>query len=103
MRSNKIAVYIHFVWSTWDRLPLIIEEIERPLYRFVWSVCQKNGCDPVAIGGIEDHVHLLVQIPSTVTITDLIRRIKSGSSHYMSGMLKRESGLPGRAATALSV
>ena len=86
--SNKLAVYIHFVWSTWDRLPLIAEEIERPLHRFIWGVCKDNGCEPIAIGGMADHVHLLVGMASTVTIADLVRRVKSGSSHYFSETLK---------------
>lgn len=69
--SNKLAVYIHFVWSTWDRLPLITEEIERPLHRFIWATCQDNGCNPIAVGGTEDHVHLLVELASRLALVSL--------------------------------
>jgi putative transposase len=88
MPSNKLDVYIHFVWSTWDRLPLIEEGTERLLHRSIWNLCKESGCEPIAVGGTEDHVHLLVEMASTISIADLIRRIKSGSSLYFSESLK---------------
>jgi hypothetical protein len=33
MRRNKLALFVHLVWATWDRLPLITPAVERPLYR----------------------------------------------------------------------
>jgi REP element-mobilizing transposase RayT len=88
MPSNKLAVYIHFVWSTWDRLPLIEEVIERPLFRYIGGLSKENGCEPAVIGGTENHIHLFVEMASTISIADLARRIKSGSSRYVSETIK---------------
>lgn len=88
MPSNKLAIYVHFVWSTWDRLPLVDEHMRRPLYRYIWTICQELKCNPIAVGGTEDHVHLLVELSNTITIADLIRRVKSSSSYFVSETLK---------------
>jgi hypothetical protein len=37
MRRNKLALFLHLVWATWDRLPLITPDIERRLYRNIES------------------------------------------------------------------
>jgi REP element-mobilizing transposase RayT len=46
------------------------------------------GCTVVAIGGIEDHVHLLTGFPSTLAVADLIKQIKGSSSHLISHEIK---------------
>jgi REP element-mobilizing transposase RayT len=88
MRRNKLEVYIHFVWATWDRQPLITDDIERDLYRYISSACQDDKCDVIAIGGMPDHVHLLVKFPNTITMADLMHDVKGGSSRHVSQKLK---------------
>lgn len=44
MRRNKLALYVHLNWATWDRLPLITPDIERRLYRNIESEARKMGC-----------------------------------------------------------
>lgn len=92
MRRNKLAVYSHFVWGTWDRQPAITDEIQRPLYRCIGSVCQEKGCAILAIGGVEDHVHLLVTLPSTLTMADLMHDVKGTSSRLVMGEFLGEGG-----------
>jgi|SRR5579862_7302062 len=87
MRRNKLKVYLHFVWKTWDRQPLIAPGIERGLHRSIEGIAIKNGCSVLAIGGTEDHVHLFVKFPATVTMADLMRRVKGGSSNYANAEL----------------
>ena len=90
MRQNKLRVYVHFVWATWDRVPFISEKVERELYRYIQGVCQKLGCDVLALNGTADHVHLLVQFPTTLTIADLIEAVKGSSSRFVNEILKPE-------------
>ncbi len=82
MRRNKLALYVHFVWATWDRLPLITPEIERRLLRNIESEAQGQGCVVLALNSIEDHVHMLASIPTTFTIANLAKQIKGVSSHF---------------------
>src|SRR5690348_16243213 len=88
MPSNKIVAFVHFVWATWNRQEIITPEIERRLYRYIEQVCRDHGCDVLAIGGMPDHVHLLVSFPGTLTFANLLRDVKGGSSRFVTGTLK---------------
>jgi REP element-mobilizing transposase RayT len=76
-------LYLHCVWATWDRLPLITPEIEPQLYAALAAKCTELGCASLAIGGIGDHVHMLVRFASTITVSQLIGEMKGSSSHAM--------------------
>lgn len=88
MRRNKLALFLHLVWATWDRLPLLTPDIERRLYRNIESEAQKLGCTVLALNGIADHVHLLVMMPSTLSVADLLKQIKGVSSHFVNEVLQ---------------
>lgn len=88
MRRNKLEICLHFVWATWDRLPLVTEEIEREVYRCVEQAYHHEQCEVLAVGGMPDHVHLLLLIHNTITVTDLIGHIKGGSSRFVSEKLR---------------
>ncbi len=81
MRHTRVAAFIHFVWATWDRLPLLTGEFEREAHRAIAAKCVKLHADVVAIGGIEDHVHLLVRIPATISLADLVGQAKGATAH----------------------
>lgn len=83
MRRPYTQLHLHAVWSTWDRLPLLTPPIERSVYTAILDKCQKLKCHPLAIGGTTDHLHLLVQFPTTITIADLIKEVKGSSSHLV--------------------
>ena len=91
MRRNKLALYLHLVWATWDRLLLITPDIERRLHRNIESETQKQGCTVLALNGTEDHVHLLVSFPTTITIADLVKQVKGVSSHFINETLQPAS------------
>jgi putative transposase len=88
MRRNKLALFIHLVWATWDRHPLLMGDIERRVYRNVESVAREMGCKVLAINGMPEHVHLVVSIPSTITIADLVKQVKGVSSHFVNETIK---------------
>ena len=90
MARNKAEVYLHFVWATLDKHPLITPAIERRLYRYIISICERRQCLVLAIGGTENHVHLAVTLPTTLTIADLMQEVKGGSSYFV-----RETLTPG--------
>lgn len=88
MRRNKLELYVHLVWATWDRLPLLTPEIERRVYRNLEHEAEKHGCTVLAIGGVEDHVHLLVTLPSTISIAELVKQLKGVSSQFVNATLQ---------------
>ena len=87
MRRNKLEICLHLVWATWDRLPLITKDIQRDLYRYLEGICGKDHCEVLAVGGVTDHVHLLVLFPATLTVADLLGHLKGSSSRFVSDTL----------------
>ncbi|MEQ9356669.1 IS200/IS605 family transposase [Coleofasciculus chthonoplastes] len=83
MRSNFTQLYLHCVWATWDRLPLITSDIQEAVYAAIIGECQQLKCTVIALGGIEDHVHLLMSFPPTLAVSNLIKQIKGSSSHLV--------------------
>ncbi|HET8626155.1 MAG TPA: transposase [Thermomicrobiales bacterium] len=96
MRKTLLAVYVHLVWGTWDRLPLLTEEIEGRVYRAVGAKAVDLGAAPVAIGGTDDHVHLLVRRPATLAIADLVQGVKGTSAHLVNHQLPPGGAFNGR-------
>ena len=87
MRYNKLALYLHFVWATWDREPLILPTIERRLYRCIAAEVVAQKCSVLALNGTTDHIHLLVSFHSTITVATFVKQIKGTSSHFANHVL----------------
>ncbi|MCS6847608.1 MAG: IS200/IS605 family transposase [Anaerolineae bacterium] len=83
MRAPYTQLFVHLVWATWDRLPLIRPEDESRLYSAIFAKCEELHCKAIAVNGVSDHVHALIRIPATVTIADWVRHIKGSTSHLM--------------------
>jgi REP element-mobilizing transposase RayT len=83
MREPYTQLYLHLVWATWDRLPLISEDIKPRIYAAIAEKCRELKCVPLAIGGISDHVHLLVRFYTTIAVADLVKEVKGSSSHLV--------------------
>jgi putative transposase len=83
MRGPFTQLYCHLVWATWDRMPLIPSHVEPRLYGAIESKARELRCTPIALGGTENHVHVLCCFPPTIEISYLIQQIKGASSHLM--------------------
>ncbi len=83
MRGNYSKLYLHLVWATWDRLPLITPELRVPVYQALHEQANRIGCEMIAVGGIQDHVHVLLKMPTTVAIAEIVKRLKGGSTHVV--------------------
>jgi len=88
MRANFTQLYLHYVWATWDRLPLITPEIQRLVYTAIIKECEQLKCTVIAVGGIEDHIHLLTGFPTTISVSEVIKQIKGSSSHFINHEIK---------------
>jgi len=70
----------HIVTATHRRHPLITEEVEPVLYGALGTKTEDAGGRLLEVGGIADHVHLIVALPPSVSVSDLMRVVKTGSS-----------------------
>lgn len=75
--------YYHLIWATEDRQPLITRDREPKLYDYIRGKADAHGCFIHAIGGIEDHIHLVVSIPPKLSIADFVKKIKGSSAYHL--------------------
>jgi REP element-mobilizing transposase RayT len=80
---SKADVFLHVVWTTFRRQPLVPTEWEQRLHRTIEARCAKWRCPSIAIGGTADHIHLVMRLHPTVTISRVIGEAKGLSSHLM--------------------
>ena len=73
----------HIVFRTKSSVPSLVVEHEQDLYRYIWGFIKNKGCILFRIGGMPDHIHLLVQLPPTLAVSDFMRDLKTATHHYM--------------------
>jgi len=78
---NKI--WIHAIWSTKEREPVITPTIETELFDFMQTQFRELGCPVRIINGVTDHVHCLFLLNPQKSIAEVIKQIKGSSSHYI--------------------
>ena len=83
MGQSLVRMYIHLVFSTKYRLPLIDNEIEQSLHSYLGGICKTLECTPVQIGGYVDHVHVLCVLSKKLTLIKLLEVLKSHSSKWI--------------------
>lgn len=82
MSHTYAQIAIHVVFSTKDRRRTIQPEFQPKLWSYAGGICKGQGIFTHAIGGTEDHIHLLFQLPATVPLASAILAIKSNSSRW---------------------
>jgi len=80
MREPYTQLYVHIVWATWDRQPLLSGEREGIVYACIQAECGNLGAEMIAIGGMED---VLARIPAALSVAALVKQIKGSSSHLV--------------------
>ena len=83
MAHSFTCVYVHIVFSTKDRQPLIPKDRQEKLWRYLGGILRNHGMKSVAIGGMPDHVHVLGSLSSEASVAKALNLLKSNSSKWM--------------------
>lgn len=83
MSGTYTNLLCHVTFSTKNRLPLIMPELERDLHQYMGGIIRNQGCTLFEVNGINDHVHLLLKLKPNLALSDLIRDIKANSSKWV--------------------
>jgi REP-associated tyrosine transposase len=83
MPSTHLSLHYHLVFSTKNRMPFIKVEWRPDLHAYLGGIVKGVKGVPLAIGGIEDHVHLLVGLRATHRLDYVVRDIKADSSGWI--------------------
>ena len=82
MAHTYTNLLTHALFSTKDRQPLLRPEIKSDLYAYLGAIIANLKGKPVLINGPKDHVHLLFVLPSTISLSDLMEKLKANSSRW---------------------
>jgi len=80
---SYVSAYSHCIFSTKERRRLITRALRERLWPFLGGIVRQNKMKAIEIGGAEDHVHILLSLPSTMAISKALQLIKDGSSKWV--------------------
>ncbi|MEN9339566.1 MAG: hypothetical protein RIQ62_878 [Bacteroidota bacterium] len=83
MSHTFTKMWVHAVWSTKNRNPLIRPHIEDLLYKQIRQQIDALGCLTSIINGMPDHIHCLFRLSPLISIADIIKQTKGSSSHFI--------------------
>jgi putative transposase len=82
MPQSLSNLLIHIIFSTKERKLFIDKEIKSDLYAYISGIAKIHDSHIHEIGGVEDHIHILLVLPRTVPLSKLIEEIKKSSSKW---------------------
>jgi putative transposase len=77
--SNRV----HVIFSTKGRAKIISDELQPKLWAYMAGIATKQGFDAIIIGGVQDHVHVLLSLPPTMPLAKAIQFLKGSSSQWL--------------------
>jgi REP-associated tyrosine transposase len=83
MSHSFYKIWLHIVFGTKNRLPLISSSIEDSLYKYLGKQLKELECEVVAVNGMPDHIHILISMNPKKSIADIIKQLKGSSSHWI--------------------
>lgn len=83
MSQSLVKNYVHIVFSTKYRKPLIHPPYEAALHGYLGGICKNLECQPIKIGGYTDHVHILCMLSKKIALMTLVEKVKSHSSKWI--------------------
>ena len=83
MPHSFIKIWIHAIWATKERLPLIKQNVETSMFDQMRKQFVESGCPVRIINGMPDHVHCLFLLNPQKSIAEVIKQVKGSSSHWV--------------------
>ncbi len=83
MGQSLVKNYIHIVFSTKYRRPLIDESIENELFKYLGGTCNSLDCPVLIVGGYYDHIHILCMLSKNISLVELVKKVKANSSKWI--------------------
>jgi putative transposase len=84
MPQSLAKVYLHVIYSTKNREPVLADAWRDELFRVTGGTINNLGCRSLIVGGVADHLHLLFELGRTISIAEAISKTKSTTSLWIS-------------------
>lgn len=83
MPQSLSMLYVHLIFSTKNREPLLAQSIRSRLHAYLATVLNNLGNPAVKVGGTRDHVHILFRLSKNSTLAEVVEKIKTNSSKWV--------------------
>jgi REP element-mobilizing transposase RayT len=84
MSQSLAKILVHTIFSTKERRPFLRDrELRDELHAYVGGILVHLDCQPIIVGGVEDHVHLLCALSRTCNAAGMVKEVKRGSSSWI--------------------
>ena len=84
MPQSLAKILMHTIFSTKERRPFLRDKpLREELHRYLGGILARHDCQPLIIGGTEDHVHMLSTLPRTGNAAEMVKEAKRGSSLWL--------------------
>ena len=83
MPQSLAKVHIHLVFSTKNHRPYLFDTVRPVLHAYLATVLKNTGCHPIALGSVEDHIHILVAQSRTIALSKVVETLKTSSSKWL--------------------
>jgi REP element-mobilizing transposase RayT len=83
MSHSLSSLLTHVIFGTKDRIPCISNNIQSELWRYIGGIVRELEGSALIVNGMADHAHILLQLPSSLSIADAMRVAKTNSSRWV--------------------
>ncbi len=83
MSHTYVSQLVHVVFSTKERCNAIPDDMQDRLWSFLGGIARKNEFKTIAVGGMSNHIHLLLSLPTTINLAKAVQLLKGGSSKWL--------------------
>ncbi len=83
MANTYTSLDYHIVFSTKNREPWLVEHVRERLWPYFGGIARENRMKALEVGGVADHMHLLLSIPAAMAVSKAVQLLKGGSSHWI--------------------
>ena len=84
MPQSLAKILVHTVFSTKERRPFLRDvSVREELHRYLGGILNQLECQPIIVGGVADHVHLLACLSRTCPVAEMVKELKRGSSLWI--------------------
>ena len=83
MPHTYVSAFIHYIFSTKNRRHSIPPRVQPDLWAYIGGIARANATKALAVGGTDNHAHVLLILPSIMSLSKVIQLIKGGSSKWL--------------------
>ena len=85
MANTYTALHYHIVFSTKNREPWLIAAKEVKVWEYFGGIARNNSMKALQVGGYDDHIHVLLAVPASVSVSKAVQLLKGASSRWIHG------------------